>query len=63
LKVSTEPEVDFVSLSWIRTTDKLAINKQKFAQVRLELKFAFIIRLFEFFSQLAAKFTLPGDKF
>jgi len=28
-------------------TDKLAINWQNFARVRLQLKFAFIIRLYE----------------
>jgi len=39
------PQVlSFVSLSWNRITDKLAINWNKFAPVRLYLKFAFIIR-------------------
>jgi len=33
--------LSFVRLSWGRTTDKLAINWQDFAQVGLELKFAF----------------------
>jgi len=36
--------LSFVSLSWIRITDKLAINWQNFARVRLQLKIAFIIR-------------------
>jgi len=35
--------LSFVSLSWSRTTYKLAINWQNFARVRLQLKFAFII--------------------
>jgi len=34
----------FVSLNWIRSTDKLAINWQNIAQVRLQFKFVFIIR-------------------
>jgi len=35
--------LSFVSLSWSIITDKLAINWQNFARVRLQLKFAFII--------------------
>jgi len=38
--------LSFVSLSWSKITDKLAINWQNFARVRIQLKFAFIIRLF-----------------
>jgi len=36
--------LNFVSLSRSRITDKLAFNWQNFARVRLQLKFAFIIR-------------------
>jgi len=32
--------LSFVSLSWSRTTDKLAINWKNFARVQLQLKFA-----------------------
>jgi len=39
-------EFEFVRLSWGRTTDKYAINWQNFAQVELQLKFAFRIRLY-----------------
>jgi len=35
---------EFVSLSWSKITDKLAIKWQNFARVLLQLKFAFIIR-------------------
>jgi len=35
---------DFVRLGWGRTTDKLSINWQNFAQVGLQLKFGFRIR-------------------
>jgi len=38
-------------LSWRRTTDKLAINWQNFAQVGLQLKFAFRIWLLEIDSE------------
>jgi len=37
--------LSFVRLSWVRTTDRPAIIWQNFAQVGLELKFAFRIRL------------------
>jgi len=40
----TTSSLSFVSLSWSRITDKLASNWQNFARVRLQLKFAFIIR-------------------
>jgi len=36
----------FVSLSWGRITDKLAINWQNFARVRLRFKFAFIVLIY-----------------
>jgi len=36
--------LSFVRLSWGETTDKLAISLQTFAQVGLQLKFAFRIR-------------------
>jgi len=36
----------FIKLSWGRTTDKLEINWKNFAQVGLQLKFAFRIWLF-----------------
>jgi len=36
--------LSFVRLNWSRTTDNLAINWQNFAQVELQLKFAFRIR-------------------
>jgi len=37
--------LSFVSVSWDRTTDKVAINWQNFPQVGLQLKLAFRIRL------------------
>jgi len=36
--------LSFVKISWGKITEKLAINWQNFAQVALQLKFAFIIR-------------------
>jgi len=39
-------DLSFIRLSWSKTTDKLAINWQNFAQVGLQLKFAFKIWLF-----------------
>jgi len=48
--------LSYVSTSWSKIPDKLAINWQNFvARVRLQLKFAFIIRLKHF---LYADFTL-----
>jgi len=35
--------LSFVSLSWSRITNKLAIDWQDLARIRLQLKFAFII--------------------
>jgi len=46
----------FVSFNWNKITDKLAINQQNFARVRLQLKFAFIIQLY------AGEYTLSVDR-
>jgi len=39
--------LSFVKLSWSKIIGKLAINRQNFIQVRLQIKFAFIIQPFE----------------
>jgi len=40
--------LSIVRLSWGRNTDKLEINWQNLIQVRLQLKFAFRLRLSNF---------------
>jgi len=41
---SRNSSLSFVRLNWNRIKDDFAINWQNFAQVRLQLKFAFRIR-------------------
>jgi len=54
---------EFYQINWGRTTDKLAINWQNFAEVRLQTKLAFRIRSLKqtSWSQLERKFAVSGE--
>jgi len=57
--------LSFISLSWSRITDKLAINWQNFARVRLQLKFAFnllLIVFLNYFKKIQLKMILKITK-
>jgi len=51
--------LSFVSLCWSRITDKLAINWQNVVRVRLQLKFASIIRTYSLYSMIKTMINKP----